>query len=79
MIMGLHMHTTQTNDEALLKIQGEISGLAIRQLEAAIEHFKARGCKIIRVEHSGRPINEVADWARAILDRSTETIAIRQG
>jgi len=77
--MGLHMHTTQTNDEALLKIQGEISGLAIRQLEAAIEHFKARGCKIIRVEHSGRPINEVADWARAILDRSTETIAIRQG
>ncbi|MBK6767077.1 MAG: hypothetical protein IPG71_12485 [bacterium] len=73
------MHTTQTNDEALLKIQGEITGLGIRQLEAAIEHFRARGCKVIRIEHSGRPVNQVADWARAILDASTETIAIRQG
>jgi hypothetical protein len=77
--MGLHMHTTQTNDEALLKIQGELSGIALRQLEVAIEHFRSRGCKIIRIEHSGEPMNRASDWAKAILDASTETIAIRQG
>lgn len=77
--MGLHMHTTQTNDEALLKIQGELTGIALRQLEAAIEHFRSRGCKIIRIEHSDETMNRASDWAKAILDASTETIAIRQG
>lgn len=47
--MGLHLHTRQDCDRAEIEVRGEIGGSSLAQLEAAIEHFRSRGCAIIDV------------------------------
>ncbi|NUO18385.1 hypothetical protein HUU59_02945 [bacterium] len=48
--MGLHLHTEQRNDQALIAVYGEITARSARQLEAAVEHFRTRGCSVVNVE-----------------------------
>ncbi len=74
--MGLHIHTSQNHDEALLKIAGELSSSSIRQLQAAVKHFQSRGCKIIRVEHDYTS-SPATTWTFEIED-AYELFAIRQ-
>ncbi len=47
--MGLHLHTKQSHGEAEIRIQGELTGLALAQLQAAIDHFRYRGCAVIHL------------------------------
>ncbi|MCB9366673.1 MAG: hypothetical protein H6506_00245 [Calditrichaeota bacterium] len=73
--MGLHIHTNQDADQALLKIAGDLKAASLRQLEAAVQHFQSRGCKIIRIEHDfDAPVHT---WAHEVRDVS-DLIAIRQ-
>lgn len=77
--MGLHIQTCQTFTEAEITVQGQLTGHAIRQLEAAMAHFHSRGCKTIRVNVKQIPgISDVAAMLATIgiTDVSTE-FAIR--
>ncbi|MCB1058676.1 MAG: hypothetical protein KDB65_00460 [Calditrichaeota bacterium] len=47
--MGLHLHTKQSHGEAEITVSGNMSGTALAQLQAAIEHFQSRGCKVIQL------------------------------
>lgn len=47
--MGLHLHTKQQHGEAEISVRGSLSGTGLAQLQAAIDHFKARGCTVIHL------------------------------
>ena len=51
--MGLHLHTKQMYDEAEITVRGELTGLALAQLNAAIGHFRSRGCSVIHLNIEG--------------------------
>lgn len=68
--MGLHLHTKQSFNEAEITVNGELSGLALAQLNSAIEHFRARGCDVIHLtvekleqKYELRPLAEAIEFA----------------
>jgi len=66
-MMGLHLHTKQLHNEAEITVQGELTGLALAQLDAAIEHFRSRGCSVIHLNVEGvvqkSELLLAAEWA----------------
>jgi len=75
--MGLHMHTRQDHDRAEIEVRGDISGSSLAQLDAAIAHFRSRGCTIVNVTlvptECRRIVREVVDSSFA----KVEEFAIR--
>jgi hypothetical protein len=47
--MGLHLHTKQLHGEVEISVSGSLSGTGLAQLQAAIDHFKARDCSVIHL------------------------------
>lgn len=77
--MGLHLHTKQLHNEAEITIHGELTGLALAQLDAAIEHFHSRGCSVIRlnIEGSVRKSELLLAAERLAFGSDDEIFAIR--
>lgn len=69
--MGLHLHTTQSYNEAEITVHGQLSGAGLAQLQAAIDHFRSRGCSVIHlnIEQSELPLTQdIAPCASVLSD-----------
>ena len=64
--MGLHLHTKQQRGEVEINVRGSLSGTGLAQLQAAIDHFKARGCKVIHLNVEA----ELPEMVPTVMSRS---------
>ncbi|MCC6476596.1 hypothetical protein IT157_06010 [bacterium] len=79
--MGLHAHITQRGREAEIRIIGEMTSHSIAQVQAIIEHFRARGCDQISVSASQRQLSALDQAQNEVLAQARELtteIAIRR-
>ncbi len=77
--MGLHLHTKQLYNEAEITVRGDLTGLALAQLNAAIEHFRSRGCSVIHlnIEGAEQKSDLLLAAERAAFGSDDEIFAIR--
>jgi hypothetical protein len=70
--MGLHAHITQRGQEVEIRVRGELTSHSIRQIQAIIEHFRARGCDQISVSASPKPLSSIEQAQNELLAQARE-------